>query len=64
MSSSGEPTSGICMWASLWWSRASTSRRCRLPQRCSYVLVHQAAHDAQEDRPEAFAGLAGLVGLI
>lgn len=26
---------------------------------CSYVLVHQAAHDIQADRPEAFADLVG-----
>lgn len=26
---------------------------------CNYVLIHQAAHDAQADRPEAFADLVG-----
>lgn len=31
----------------------------RLMPNCSYVLVHQAAHDIQADRPEAFADLVG-----
>lgn len=31
----------------------------RLMPNCNYVLVHQAAHDVQADRPEAFADLVG-----
>jgi pimeloyl-ACP methyl ester carboxylesterase len=31
----------------------------RLMPNCSYVLVHDAAHDIQGDRPEAFADVAG-----
>ena len=31
----------------------------RLMPNCNYVLVHQAAHDIQGDRPEAFADLVG-----
>lgn len=31
----------------------------RLMPDCSFVLLHQAAHDVQNDRPEAFAGLVG-----
>lgn len=31
----------------------------RFMPNCNYVLVHQAAHDIQADRPEAFADLVG-----
>jgi pimeloyl-ACP methyl ester carboxylesterase len=31
----------------------------RLMPNCSYILVHDAAHDIQGDRPEAFAEIAG-----